>query len=143
MLKNRKMTPGTFDAGEIPEKVVIGELSNKFESVELNHLKHVNKLMEGMKDSPLASYFHSAPGTMCQGCHHNSPASKAPPNCGNCHALEHGLTAFSAKEENRPGLLAAQHNQCMRCHNAMAVKPVATACTECHLEKKKLALGAK
>ena len=143
MLKNRKMTPGAFAAGDIPEKVVISDLSDKYEPVQLNHLKHVNKLLEGSKDSQLAGYFHSPPGTVCQGCHHNSPASKTPPNCANCHALAHGLTAFAAKEENRPGLLSAQHNQCMRCHKDMAVKPVATACTECHLEKKKLALGAK
>jgi hypothetical protein len=31
----------------------------------------------------------------------------------------------------------------MRCHKEMGVKPIATACTECHLEKKKLAMGAK
>jgi hypothetical protein len=143
MLKNRKMTPGMFAVGDIPEKVVIAELSNKFEPVQMDHRKHINKLLEGSKDSQLANYFHSPPGTVCQGCHHNSPASKTPPNCGNCHAQAHGLTAFDAKEENRPGLLAAQHNQCMGCHKEMAVKPVATACTECHLEKKKLALGAK
>jgi hypothetical protein len=143
MLKNRKTSSGTFATGEIPDKVVIGELSNKYEPVEMAHLKHVTNLMNGMKDSQLANYFHSAPGTMCQGCHHNSPASKTPPNCGNCHAQMHGKTAFDAKEDNRPGLLAAHHNQCMRCHKEMAVKPVATACTECHLEKKKMALGAK
>ena len=143
MLKNRKTAPGSLAAGEIPGKVRIGELSNKYEPVELDHLKHVNKLMEGMKDSRLADYFHSPAGTMCQGCHHNTPASKTPPNCISCHALPHGQTAFDAKEENRPGLLAAQHNQCMRCHTGMAVKPIATACTECHQEKPKLALGAK
>jgi len=143
MLKSRKVTPGVFAPGDIPEKVVIGELSDKYEPVQMDHLKHVNKLLEGSKDSSLANYFHSPPGTLCQGCHHNSPASKTPPNCGNCHAQAHGQTAFDATAENRPGLLAAQHNQCMRCHNEMGVKPVATACTECHLEKKKLALGAK
>jgi hypothetical protein len=143
MLKNRKTTSGMYAAGEIPDKVVIGELSNKYEPVEMAHLKHVTNLMNGMKDSQLANYFHSAPGTMCQGCHHNSPASKTPPNCGNCHAQLHGKTAFDAKEDNRPGLLAAHHNQCMSCHKEMSVKPVATACTECHLEKKKMALGAK
>jgi hypothetical protein len=147
MLKNRKMTPGRFAAGEIPDKVIIGELSNKFEPVQMDHLHHINKLLEGSKDSQLANYFHNPQGTLCQGCHHNSPASKTPPNCGNCHAQAHGLTAFKATEENRPGLLAAQHNQCMGCHKQMGVKPVATACTECHREKHqdmpKMVLGAK
>jgi hypothetical protein len=143
MLKNRKTPPATYPAGEIPDKVTIKELCDKYEPVEMAHLKHVNKLMEVTKDSHLAAHFHSDPGTMCQGCHHHSPASKTPPHCINCHALTHGQTAFDPKTENPPGLLAAHHNQCMSCHKDMSVKPVATACTECHLEKKKLALGAK
>ena len=92
--------------------------------------------MKGMKDSPLANYFHSDPGTMCQGCHHNSPLSKTPPACVSCHKNIVGQASFDPREANRPGLLAAQHGQCMSCHKDMAVKPVATACTECHKEKK-------
>jgi hypothetical protein len=89
-----------------------------------------------MKDSPLANYFHSDSGTMCQGCHHNSPLSKTPPTCMSCHPKQVGKASFDAREANRPGLLAAQHGQCMSCHKDMAVKPVATACLECHKEKK-------
>jgi hypothetical protein len=143
MLKSRPAGSGALTMGDVPEAVTIGALSNKFEPVEMKHRQHVSKLLEGCQDSRLAAYFHSPTGTLCQGCHHNSPASKTPPNCGNCHAQVHGQTAFDAKGETRPGLLAAQHNQCMRCHKEMGVKPVATACTECHLEKKKLAMGAK
>ncbi len=128
------MTPGAFATGDIPDKVVIKELSNKFEAVEMDHGKHVTSLMNGMKDSHLANYFHSEPGTMCQGCHHNSPASKSPPNCINCHAKVHGVSA-DATEPSRPGLQAAFHGQCMSCHKEMGVKPVATACTECHQKK--------
>ena len=136
MLKGRAMNPGTYAVNDIPEKVTIKELSDKYLPVELKHREHVLELMKGMKDSPLANYFHSDPGTMCQGCHHNSPLSKTPPACVSCHKNIVGKASFDPREANRPGLLAAQHGQCMSCHKDMAVKPVATACTECHKEKK-------
>jgi hypothetical protein len=131
MLKNRKVTPGTYAEADIPDKVVIKTLSDKYEPVEMNHRAHVLKLMQGVKGDKLAEYFHRDPGTLCQGCHHNSPPAKQPPNCSNCHAKN-----FTAKEANRPELLAAYHGQCMRCHKDMKVeKPAATACVECHKEK--------
>lgn len=136
MLKARNMHPGSYPANDIPEKATIKELSDKYLPVELKHREHVLELMKGMKDSPLANYFHSDPGTMCQGCHHNSPPSKTPPTCMSCHPKQVGKASFDAREANRPGLLAAQHGQCMSCHKYMAEKPVATACTECHKEKK-------
>ncbi len=74
------MNPGTYAVNDIPEKVTIKELSDKYLPSELKHREHVLELMKGMKDSPLAAYFHSDPGTMCQGCHHNSPPSKKPPS---------------------------------------------------------------
>ncbi len=137
MLQGRIMNPGTYPEADIPEKAVIKELSDKYQPVELAHREHVQRLLDGMKDSKLASYFHSDAGTMCQGCHHNSPPSKTPPRCGNCHAALHGKTGFDPREANRPGLLAAFHGQCMACHKNMEVLPPATACTECHEEKKK------
>ena len=133
MLKNRNMNPGTYNVGDIPDKVVIKELSDKYEPVELNHRAHVLALMKGMQGNPLAEYFHRDPGTICQGCHHNSPPAKQPPNCINCHGQQ-----FVAKESNRPALLAALHGQCMSCHKDMRLeKPAATACIECHPEKQK------
>ncbi|MGO9578507.1 MAG: sulfate respiration complex hexadecaheme cytochrome HmcA [Desulfobaccales bacterium] len=131
MLKNRKMHPGAYAEGDIPDKVVIKTLSDKYEPVELNHRAHVASLMKGMQGNPLAEYFHRDPGTICQGCHHNSPPDKQPPNCSSCHGKH-----FGAKESNRPELLAAHHGQCISCHTDMKVeKPVATACIECHKEK--------
>jgi hypothetical protein len=133
MLKNRNMNPGTYPMGEIPDKVVIKDLSDKYEAVELNHRAHVTSLMKGMQGNPLAEYFHRDPGTLCQGCHHNSPPAKEPPRCINCHGQN-----YRVKEGNRPELLAALHNQCMGCHRDMKVeKPAATACIECHKEKQK------
>lgn len=143
ILKSRKPNTGTYPVSDIPDKVVIKQLSDQYEPVEMAHRKHVSDLAKGMQDNQLAKYFHPDPGTLCQGCHHNSPASKTPPGCGNCHAKPHGQTAFNPQEANRPGLLAAYHDQCMRCHKDMGVKPVATACAECHKEKQKLALDRK
>jgi len=131
MLKNRNMNPGTYAIGDIPDKVVIKELADKYEPVEMNHRAHVLSLMKGMQGNPLAEYFHRDPGTICQGCHHNSPPAKQPPNCINCHGQQ-----VAVKESNRPALLAAHHGQCMGCHTDMRLeKPAATACLECHQEK--------
>jgi hypothetical protein len=133
LLKSRNLNPGTYPLEDIPDKVVIKTLSDKYEPVELNHRQHVQKLLQGMKDNRLAAYFHRDPGTICQGCHHNSPPSKEPPRCVNCHPVQAG-----AKETNRPILLAAQHGQCMSCHKDMGLeKPAATACIQCHQEKQK------
>lgn len=133
MLKGRNMNPGTYAEGDIPDKVVIKDLCDKYEPVEMNHRRHVQAILKGMQGDKLAAYFHRDPGTICQGCHHNSPADKEPPHCSNCHP-----THMGAKESNRPVLLAALHGQCMSCHKEMRVeKPAATACIECHQEKQK------
>jgi hypothetical protein len=133
MLKGRNMKPGVYPVEDIPEKVAVKELVDQYEPAEMPHRKIVLALMKGMKDNPLAGYFHNEQGTICQGCHHHSPAAKKPPRCGNCHGKP-----FDAREPNRPGLQAAFHGQCMNCHKAlMLAKPLATACTECHKEKKK------
>jgi hypothetical protein len=137
LLQGRHVTAGTYPPQEIPDKVVIKELEDKYEPVAFAHRKHVETLLKGVKDNKLAGYFHRDPGTLCQGCHHNSPASKTPPGCVSCHAKTVGQAGFDPREANRPGLLAALHGQCMSCHREMQVKPQATACVECHKEKKK------
>ena len=134
MLRSRKLNPGTYAEADIPEKVVIKELANQFKPAEFTHRKHVLALMKGLKGNQLAEYFHRDPGTICQACHHNSPPSKNPPACLSCHSDQNK----QVREGNRPALLAAQHQQCMSCHKDMKLeKPAATACNECHLEKKK------
>ncbi len=133
LLKSRNLNLGTYAISDIPEKVKIKALSDKYEPVELNHRAHVAALLKGTQGNTLAEYFHRDPGTLCQGCHHHSPPAKDPPGCINCHSKN-----LRAKEENRPELLAAMHNQCMGCHRDMKVeKPADTACIECHLEKQK------
>lgn len=133
-LTGRKMEAQVYALDDIPEKVTIKVLADEYEPSELPHRKIVMTLLKNMKDDKLAGYFHSDMGAVCQGCHHNSPASKTPPSCASCHAKP-----FSPNEPGRPGLKAAYHDQCMGCHKAMKLeKPVATDCTNgCHKPRKK------
>jgi hypothetical protein len=129
LLNARTPVMGTLPIEDIPEKVVINKLTNKYQPVEMPHRKIVQALVKGIGDNKLAANFHADPGTLCQGCHHNSPQAKKPPQCGSCHG-----EPFNPEEPNRPGLIGAYHIQCMGCHSEMGIeKPV--GCTECHKEK--------
>jgi hypothetical protein len=130
-LGQRDAVTRTYSDADIPETVVIGTLSDKYEPVKLPHRKIVTSMVEKIKTNQLANFFHSEDGTVCQGCHHNSPATKTPPKCISCHSKP-----FNANDPFKPGLIAAYHRQCMECHKAMGIaKPVATDCTACHKQK--------
>ena len=144
LLAGKRPETATFPASDIPETVTIGSIAKDYEPSVLPHRKIVQSMVAGMKDSKLAGAFHATDAAVCQGCHHNSPASKTPPRCGNCHPAVEGTAASP-----RPALKAAFHNQCMGCHTAMGIdgkvvdkaagaKPVpkATDCTGCHAAKK-------
>ena len=131
LLSSRTPVTATYSQEDIPEKVVIKALAKEYESVELPHRKIINTLLNNIKDNKLAGYFHRENGTICQGCHHNSPTPKKPPGCSSCHGLP-----FDENNILRPGLKAAYHRQCMECHEVMGIeKPVATDCTGCHRKK--------
>lgn len=131
LLNARRPMTGTYSVQDIPEKVTIKALSKDYEPVELPHRKIVMKLAENAKSSQLAKYFHTELGTLCQGCHHNSPAAKKPPLCGSCHGKP-----FNESNLFRPGLMAAYHQQCMGCHDQMGIeKPANRDCKGCHKEK--------
>ncbi len=116
---------------DIPEFVNIGVIADKFEASKMPHRKIVLKLYDGMKDSGLATSFHAVPEAMCQGCHHNSPATVTPPKCSSCHAKP-----FTQADAGKPGLKGAYHGQCMSCHTKMKLeKPAATNCVACHEKK--------
>jgi hypothetical protein len=133
LLESRMPITATYDEQDVPEKVIIKKLSKKYEPTELPHRKIVNTLMKNIQDSKITQYFHQDPGTLCQGCHHNSPVSKKPPSCESCHGA-----AFEGGYPYKPGLMAAYHNQCMGCHEKMGIeKPATNDCTGCHKEKKK------
>jgi len=121
--------PGTDDGSEVPERVIIKRLSDKYGPVDFPHGKILNALMDQIKDDKLASYFHSRKETLCQGCHHNSPLSRRPPNCGNCHGQK-----WDPDNPTKPGIVGAYHQQCLGCHAAMNIEKPA-ACTDCHKEK--------
>ena len=132
MLASRASIRSTYDAANIPEKVIIKPLVEQYEAVEMPHRKIVQTLTGNIRENPIAQYFHMEKGTVCQGCHHNSPASDKPPLCGSCHGKP-----FDDKEIHKPGLMAAYHRQCMDCHETMGIaKPDSRDCTACHLKKK-------
>ncbi len=128
LLASRRSVSGTYPNADIPEKVVIKQLVDQYDPAEFPHRKVVNKLVEDTKNNELAAFFHSGKGTICQGCHHNSPASKKPTLCGSCHGK-------TPDEENpfKPGIKAAYHLQCMGCHSSMKIDK--TGCTDCHMKK--------
>lgn len=132
MLADRKTLSATYKPEDVPETVTISVLSDQYQPVKLPHRKIVDSLAAKMKENKLGEYFHTGDGGLCQGCHHNSPASKEPPRCASCHGRP-----FDSNNSGRPGLTGAYHIQCIGCHEEMGLeKPAATACTECHEKKK-------
>lgn len=130
--RDPKAKPQTQTPPAAPDTVVIGSLSKKFDACTFDHSVHVEALAAISKGSPLAQAFHGQPDTLCQGCHHHTPAGQAPPKCGTCHSKP-----FQAQNPDRPGLMAAYHIQCNQCHKAMgAGAPAATDCETCHTAKK-------
>ena len=128
MLLSRKPVTSTYPDEDIPEKVIIKDLANKYKPAELPHRKMVATLVNNIKDNKLANYFHREEGTLCQGCHHNSPPAKKPSRCSNCHSKP-----FDEKNPFRPGLSGAYHIQCMGCHKEMGIEKI--GCTDCHKER--------
>jgi hypothetical protein len=131
ILENREAVTVTYGSQDIPEIVTIDSLMNKYHPVKLPHRKIIQTMVNNIKTNKLANFFHHEKGTVCQGCHHHSPAAKKPPKCISCHGKP-----FNAKDPFKPGLMAAYHRQCFECHDAMGIKkPVSTDCTACHQKK--------
>jgi hypothetical protein len=132
LLAARPSATGTLSVDQIPETVKIRKLSREYEPADFPHRRIVLKLAELVRDSKLAEQFHGDVTTLCQGCHHNSPASVKPPQCASCH----GKTS-EALNLTRPGLMAAYHQQCIQCHDKMGLeKPATRECTSCHAKRK-------
>lgn len=131
MPKLLRDTLPTYDQVTVPETVTIKVLENKYEPVELPHGKIIQALKEKTKNNSLAIYFHVEEFSICQGCHHNSPASGQPPRCGYCHEEQ-----LNTRNLLAPGLMGAYHQKCMICHDKMGIdKPANVDCTGCHEEK--------
>jgi hypothetical protein len=132
MLDSRIPLRHAVAESEIPENIEIKILSNQYGPVKLPHRKIVQTLFNNIRKDRLVQYFHRDPYTLCQGCHHNSPAAAKPPACVSCHGQP-----FDERDSMKPGLMAAYHRQCMECHEAMGIeKPVATNCVACHQKKR-------
>ncbi|MEE8431041.1 MAG: cytochrome c3 family protein [Candidatus Desulfatibia sp.] len=117
---------------DMPEKVVIKELVDRYEPVEFKHRQIIQEVRKRINGSSLAAYFHPSEATLCQGCHHNSPTAGKPPRCANCHGKP-----FKERYLFVPGLRGAYHRQCMGCHDQMGIeKPVNVECAGCHVERK-------
>jgi hypothetical protein len=130
-LNARQPLSAMYPASDIPETVEIKALMNQYEPVKLPHRKIIQTLSNNIKDSKLVAYFHADKNTLCQACHHHSPAAPKPPSCASCHGQP-----FDQRDPTKPGLMAAYHRQCMECHDAMNLeKPVATNCVACHPKK--------
>ncbi len=128
MLKSRTPASGVYRREDIPETVVIKDLANHYEAVDFPHRRIVDALARDIQGNQLTVSFHPQ-GAVCQGCHHNSPASKKPPRCASCHG-----PAFDAENPLKPSIKGAYHLQCMGCHKAMGMaKP--SGCTDCHKKK--------
>jgi len=131
LLNARLLINDTYADEDVPETVEIKTLQNKYEPVKLPHRKIIYTLVKNIRNNKLANYFHTEKGTICQGCHHHSPAAKKPPACESCHGKP-----FNESDPFKPGLTAAYHRQCMECHREMGIeKPASTKCTECHRER--------
>ena len=130
----RDVSVATIADAEITDLVTIDYIQGEYGPSVLPHRKIVKSLIKSMQGDALAGHFHGQETLMCQGCHHNSPASKTPPKCVSCHS-----EAFNPAKPDVPGLKAAFHGQCMGCHTAMKLeKPVNTTCSDadgCHVKK--------
>lgn len=115
---------------DVPETVSIGILSDEYQPVTFPHRKVYAALVDGIDKNGMAAAFHTSDVATCAACHHNvSEASlRQPPKCVTCHNDK----AAPVVVGQPVSLLAAYHQQCLACHEAMQVKPVATDCSGCH-----------
>ncbi len=89
----------------------VNTYENKYGPVRFMHAKHAASLNGD-----------------CAACHHYRPADKKAEEtvaCRTCHQ-----DAFTQKDQERIGLKAAYHMQCMDCHESMKQGPV--SCEGCH-----------
>lgn len=123
---DKKELANTIPESEIPEFVTIKRLENLYDPVKFPHRKVVKAVAAHVQDDKLSGFFHTDETTLCMGCHHNSPASKKPPQCASCHGAR-----WDDSQLGKPGILGAYHQQCMGCHKAMKIEKY-MGCTECH-----------
>ena len=131
LLAGRPATAPPVATDQNPETVTINQLVDQYEAVNKPHRKIVLALAQGMADNTLAQRFHTDSTTLCRGCHHNAPGSLSPSPCAGCHSRTSDVLNLT-----RPGLMAAYHQQCIKCHAYMDIdKPASRQCTACHAQR--------
>ena len=140
MLKARPDNKKKVATEDVPETVTIDTMAtvpamtdpdlalDQYKEAKLPHRKIYAALKKGVTDNNLAAFFHGNETTLCQGCHHNSPAGTKPPKCASCHSRPD-----RAASPLMPGLRGAYHQQCIGCHQVMNIEKV--GCTDCHAKK--------
>lgn len=144
LLSGREQITATYEKDDIPEKLELKlerkGIEPKYKPAQFPHRKIVDSIVKKLKENKLAGYFHNDKGTVCNGCHHNSPVTKKPSKCANCHGI------ISDNNLDKPGIIGAYHRQCMGCHDVMKVEKsgkdgapgrLEWSCTDCH-EKKEI-----
>lgn len=115
---------------KIPETVVINSIADEYKPSEFPHGLVVQAIFEKAGKNHMAKAFHGNELTLCQGCHHNSPATLTPPKCASCHSETPDIVS------GKPGLKGAYHGQCITCHQKMEIKNILpTDCNKCHEKK--------
>jgi hypothetical protein len=121
------LAPSHFAASDVPDSVTVDHLVDEYEAATMPHGKIIERLSTAVAANPLARRFHGEADRLCQGCHHHSPAGQRPPLCSSCHG-----EPFQANNLQSPGLYGALHQQCIGCHQVMALR---TDCTVCHAKR--------
>lgn len=152
LISMRKQDTSTYEKEDIPEKLELKlelkleteGIDSKYKPAPLPHRKIVDSIVKDLKDNKLAGYFHTDKGTMCNGCHHNSPVTKKPSKCASCHAIT------CDNNIDKPGIVGAYHRQCIGCHDVMKVEKSVNegkspgrldwSCTDCHEKKKEIVI---
>lgn len=129
--------PGTGRGITVPDMVTLNSHSNLYKPFVFNHARHIQFMKE-------CSYcHHHTTGTLvqdpnCVRCHRNSSETKVV-SCKGCH-LADPFSAEAIKEKNpknhhndKPGLKAAMHRNCIDCHENMKGP---TGCQDCHQRTK-------
>jgi hypothetical protein len=129
LLEARPAEKPSVSLEDVAETVTIDAMVDQYKASQLPHRKMYLALQKGAAESELAAHFHSGDLTLCQGCHHNSPADLKPPKCASCHNQPDADT-----NPLMPGLRGAYHQQCIGCHQAMNIEKV--GCTDCHEKNK-------
>ncbi|MCP4754684.1 MAG: cytochrome c3 family protein [Proteobacteria bacterium] len=106
-----------------PEHISFDEIENLFEPVGFSHKSHAE--MSEMNGG-------------CTTCHHKTPTDQDHPSCKECH---HPRTDIEDLE--KPGLKAAYHRACKKCHAGWSEHAECEVCHNSKSEKEANTVGER